>query len=63
VGRRSNPAHHGFNLGEPGQKLTRIEICKKISTQPEPVVSRVGSRVPTHFDSSKIYELKPTFEF
>jgi len=21
-------------LGEPGQKLTRIKICKKISTQP-----------------------------
>jgi len=23
-------------LGEPGQKLTRIEICKKISTEPDP---------------------------
>jgi len=23
-------------LGGPGQKSTRIEICKKISTQPDP---------------------------
>jgi len=30
-------------LGEPSQKSTRIEICKKISTQPEPVVSRLVS--------------------
>jgi len=30
----ANPAHHGFNPDEPGQKSTRIEICKKISTQP-----------------------------
>jgi len=31
----ANPAHHGFNPGKPGQKLTRIGICKKISTQPD----------------------------
>jgi len=29
-----------------------LKFVKKISTQPEPVVSRVGSRVPTHFDTS-----------
>jgi len=41
-------------LNEPGQKSTHIEICKKKfnPTRPEPVVSRVGPRVPTHFDSS-----------
>jgi len=26
-------AHHRFNPGEPGKKLTNIDICKKISTQ------------------------------
>jgi len=35
----TNPAHHGFNPDEPGKKSTRIKICKKISIQPEPVVS------------------------
>jgi len=29
VGWLTNPAHHGFNPDEPGQKSTRIEICKK----------------------------------
>jgi len=32
----ANPGHHGFNPGESSQKSTRIEICKKISTQPNP---------------------------
>jgi len=43
-------------LGEPGKKSTRIEICKKKFNpiHPEPVVSRVGSRVSTHFDNSSI---------
>ena len=46
-------------LDEPGQKLTRIEICKKKFNpiRPEPVVSRVGSQVPTYFDSSNAYYL------
>jgi len=29
----ANPAHHGFNPDEPGQKSTRSEICKKNSSQ------------------------------
>jgi len=29
-------------LNEPGQKSTRIEICKKISTQPDPKTWRAG---------------------
>jgi len=41
-------------LGELGQTSICIEICKKISTQPEPVVSRVDSRVSTHFNSSTL---------
>jgi len=44
-------------LNESGQKSTRIEIYKKISTQPDPVMSGVGSRIQTHFDSSnEIYQ-------
>jgi len=38
-------------LDESGQKSTRIEICKKISTQPKLVMSRVGLWILTHFDS------------
>jgi len=29
----TNPAHHGINPDETGQKSTRIKIFKKISTQ------------------------------
>ena len=41
VGWWANPIHHGFNPSEPGskwagQKSTRIEIYKNISTQPGP---------------------------
>jgi len=36
VGWWANLAYHGSNPDEPGQKSTRIEICKKISIQPGP---------------------------
>jgi len=39
-------------LDQPGQKLTRIEICKKNLTQPESVMCRIELPIPTHFDSS-----------
>jgi len=34
----TNPAHHGFNSGELGQKSIRIEICKNF--QPNPIRTR-----------------------
>jgi len=34
------------------QKSTCIKVCKRISTQPEILVGRVGSKVPTNFDNS-----------
>jgi len=40
-----------------GSFLTCTEICNFSSTQPEPVMNRVGSRVITHFDDSNVYNV------